>query len=221
MLSAFSRTLKWAIIMSTPDSVPIDAGLVAQLAREFWSELTSGEAGPVASTSVPEPPSLDVGDVSSDLAHCSSVDQFSNVEALGVIGQTIDVGDLVSVPGQPVSAGYPGVTPAALPSLGLPGASSAEFGQVPYYLSLGSSFGSPNVPLEDPRGGPATLAVAPGITPEVSSGVAPASVPGPLSAARRDFPILNEVVNGRKLIWLDNAATTQKPQSVIDRLSHF
>ena len=35
---------------------------------------------------------------------------------------------------------------------------------------------------------------------------------------RRDFPILQERVNGRPLIWLDNAATTQKPQSVIDRL---
>jgi cysteine desulfurase / selenocysteine lyase len=38
---------------------------------------------------------------------------------------------------------------------------------------------------------------------------------------RRDFPILQERVNGRPLIWLDNAATTQKPQSVIDRLNHF
>jgi cysteine desulfurase/selenocysteine lyase len=38
---------------------------------------------------------------------------------------------------------------------------------------------------------------------------------------RRDFPILGERVNGRPLIWLDNAATTQKPQAVIDRLSHF
>jgi cysteine desulfurase/selenocysteine lyase len=40
-------------------------------------------------------------------------------------------------------------------------------------------------------------------------------------AVRRDFPILNELVNGRPLAWLDNAATTQKPQSVIDRLSYF
>ena len=38
---------------------------------------------------------------------------------------------------------------------------------------------------------------------------------------RKDFPILNELVNGRPLIWLDNAATTQKPQSVIDRISCF
>ncbi|MGJ0426159.1 family 2A encapsulin nanocompartment cargo protein cysteine desulfurase [Methylocystis sp.] len=38
---------------------------------------------------------------------------------------------------------------------------------------------------------------------------------------KRDFPILNQSVNGRQLVWLDNAATTQKPQSVIDRLAYF
>ena len=38
---------------------------------------------------------------------------------------------------------------------------------------------------------------------------------------RRDFPILQEGVNGRQLVWLDNAATTQKPQAVIDRLNYF
>jgi cysteine desulfurase / selenocysteine lyase len=40
-------------------------------------------------------------------------------------------------------------------------------------------------------------------------------------AVRRDFPILAERVNGRPLVWLDNAATTQKPRSVIERLSRF
>ena len=42
-----------------------------------------------------------------------------------------------------------------------------------------------------------------------------------VEAVRRDFPILQERVNGRPLIWLDNAATTQKPLSVIDRLDYF
>jgi cysteine desulfurase/selenocysteine lyase len=42
-----------------------------------------------------------------------------------------------------------------------------------------------------------------------------------IGSVRRDFPILNERVNGHPLIWLDNAATTQKPQSVIDRLAYF
>lgn len=38
---------------------------------------------------------------------------------------------------------------------------------------------------------------------------------------KKDFPILQEKVNGRPLIWLDNAATTQKPRQVIDRISYF
>ncbi|MEM9673868.1 MAG: cysteine desulfurase [Bacteroidota bacterium] len=38
---------------------------------------------------------------------------------------------------------------------------------------------------------------------------------------RQDFPILHQEVNGRPLIYLDNAATTQKPQSVIDALTHY
>jgi cysteine desulfurase/selenocysteine lyase len=42
-----------------------------------------------------------------------------------------------------------------------------------------------------------------------------------VASVRRDFPILRERVNSHPLIWLDNAATTQKPQSVIDRISYF
>jgi cysteine desulfurase / selenocysteine lyase len=45
--------------------------------------------------------------------------------------------------------------------------------------------------------------------------------PFDVATVRRDFPILSERINGRPLIWLDNAATTQKPQAVIDRLAHF
>ena len=37
----------------------------------------------------------------------------------------------------------------------------------------------------------------------------------------RTFPILRQQVHGKPLAWFDNAATTQKPQSVIDAISHF
>lgn len=51
------------------------------------------------------------------------------------------------------------------------------------------------------------------------------SINGPrpldVDAIRRDFPILNQSVHGKPLVWLDNAATTQKPQSVIDALADF
>ena len=36
---------------------------------------------------------------------------------------------------------------------------------------------------------------------------------------REDFPILNELVHGRSLVYLDNAATTQKPQAVLDAIT--
>jgi cysteine desulfurase / selenocysteine lyase len=41
------------------------------------------------------------------------------------------------------------------------------------------------------------------------------------ASVRRDFPILRERVHNKELVWLDNAATTQKPRAVIERLSHF
>ncbi len=40
-------------------------------------------------------------------------------------------------------------------------------------------------------------------------------------AIKRDFPILQERAHGRPIVWLDNAATTQKPRAVIERLSYF
>lgn len=38
---------------------------------------------------------------------------------------------------------------------------------------------------------------------------------------RSQFPVLHQEVNGKPLVYLDNAATTQKPQSVIDALSQY
>jgi len=53
--------------------------------------------------------------------------------------------------------------------------------------------------------------------------IRPASATAPLDVARirADFPILQRQVNGRPLIYLDNAATTQKPRQVIDALVDF
>jgi cysteine desulfurase/selenocysteine lyase len=42
-----------------------------------------------------------------------------------------------------------------------------------------------------------------------------------ITAIRREFPILNREVKGKPLIYLDNAATAQKPQTVIDALIHY
>ena len=71
---------------------------------------------------------------------------------------------------------------------------------------------SPYYFLAEPR--------VPGIDLPPPTGAAPRVV-FDVHAVRRDFPILAERVNGRPLVWFDNAATTQKPQAVIDRLAHF
>ena len=42
-----------------------------------------------------------------------------------------------------------------------------------------------------------------------------------LSKIRKDFPILSRTVNGKPLIYFDNGATSQKPQAVIDAISHY
>ena len=42
-----------------------------------------------------------------------------------------------------------------------------------------------------------------------------------LNKIRKDFPILNEKVNGKGLVYLDNAATSQKPKEVIDSLVSY
>ncbi len=73
--------------------------------------------------------------------------------------------------------------------------------------------------LEWSRPNPKGITV-PGFDSEIPAPSAPRA-PFDVNLVRRDFPILEERVNGRQLIWLDNAATTQKPQAVIDRLEHY
>ena len=46
-------------------------------------------------------------------------------------------------------------------------------------------------------------------------------MPLDIDSLRLDFPILAQTVNGQPLVYLDNAATTQKPQAVLDALSHY
>jgi cysteine desulfurase/selenocysteine lyase len=51
----------------------------------------------------------------------------------------------------------------------------------------------------------------------------PQSIPNTFDATRvrQDFPILDQTVNGHPLVYLDNAATTQKPESVISAIADY
>src|SRR5688500_15229232 len=42
-----------------------------------------------------------------------------------------------------------------------------------------------------------------------------------VAAVRRDFPILHQTINGKPLVYLDNAASSQRPQAVIDAISRY
>ena len=59
------------------------------------------------------------------------------------------------------------------------------------------------------------------LRPELVPDLGPSARPFDPRAVKNDFPILQEEVNGRNIVWLDNGATTQKPKAVIDRLSYF
>lgn len=42
-----------------------------------------------------------------------------------------------------------------------------------------------------------------------------------VAAVRRDFPVLHQTVHGKPLVYLDNAASSQRPKAVIDAISHY
>jgi cysteine desulfurase/selenocysteine lyase len=120
----------------------------------------------------------------------------------------VSPGILGGVPGSAASGAPRVAEPAGSPATSAGEATEASF----YFLDESRSFaGTPRIPAvesterrtETPAGQPSTH---PGFD---------------IHAVRRDFPILQERVHGRPLIWLDNAATTQKPQAVIDRLAYF
>lgn len=97
------------------------------------------------------------------------------------------------------------------PTVGLRPASPSDFGRLREVAGLpqGRLDGHRPVPTDSGRDG--GLAPIDGLPAEAFD----------VTSVRADFPILTERVNGHQLIWFDNAATTQKPQAVIDRLAHF
>ncbi|MDQ8201631.1 cysteine desulfurase [Pelagicoccus sp. SDUM812003] len=51
--------------------------------------------------------------------------------------------------------------------------------------------------------------------------ITPPAIPDALQSVRSDFPILQRQVHGKPLVYLDNAASTQKPQQVIDAITRY
>lgn len=123
-------------------------------------------------------------------------------------------------------SGAPQSGASASPSL-VPASSNAvqrvEDGSTFYFLNEAHKFARISLPPGDllPAPGVALPQSAPRVTQPITTGAPSLHQPFSVEAIRRDFPILQERVNGHPLVWLDNAATTQKPQSVIDRIAYF
>jgi cysteine desulfurase / selenocysteine lyase len=134
-------------------------------------------------------------------------------------------------------AGLP-TSGAALPASGaaLPGSGSAlppsgavvpanASSSAPYYYTGNApSYYDATTP-DFPRAVPSAPSTTqlPSLQPgsDVTAGAPIAQRGFEISRVRADFPILHQYVNGRPLVWLDNAATTQKPNAVIERIAHF
>lgn len=122
-----------------------------------------------------------------------------------------------------------GIVPTA-PGV-LAGSPAGVVGVAPRGSAPGWPGSAPTVPQLDWHGTPVPAAGGDEANYAFLSHRVPAAEPAPtvpdsheifdVNAVRADFPILRETVNGKPLIWFDNAATTQKPQAVIDRLSYF
>ncbi|HNZ57060.1 MAG TPA: family 2A encapsulin nanocompartment cargo protein cysteine desulfurase [Methylophilaceae bacterium] len=143
-----------------------------------------------------------------------------------------------------VASGVPNLTPADVVNTGyanqLPVSGIVDIGQLlggiddPYQAELNQLLGGLGSQSGISSAGSSQTTSQAGTAPYYFLQDSPhqqdAAVAGPVASAhpafdanlvRKDFPILRELVNGRPLIWFDNAATTQKPQAVIDRISYF
>ncbi len=142
----------------------------------------------------------------------------------------------------PSSVGGAGISPSAVnqgnsvdlndPQTSLPDPHFAGTGHVP--SSVAGSGASPSAAAyRGPRQREQTAGWEPGFyfideqnpfrksrESQAVHGALPAP-PFDVNQVRRDFPILHQHVNGHPLVWLDNAATTQKPHAVIQRIAQY
>jgi cysteine desulfurase / selenocysteine lyase len=113
-----------------------------------------------------------------------------------------------SIPGSP--APFPGVVELPSTAQGMDGALPRLFGDAEPSASVSAAPGTPGYYF---------------LTPTLATRSSPGSSFSrrifDVRDIRRDFPILQERVHGKPLVWLDNAATTQKPRAVIQRLVHY
>ena len=169
------------------------------------------ETRPSAEASHYQPPLVGGHPVPPDVPGYQPPDVLSNLHR-----SASTPGRLAALAVQAPALSIPGLPSAATAAI-LAVASSHELDR-PLDLPGVSSVGAPSFYFIDER---------PAATGWMRACDSPVAVPVDaypafqVEAVRRDFPVLQERIHGRQLVWLDNGATTQKPQVVIDRLAYF
>jgi len=233
-LAALASQLFAAGIRPGPDTPPQAAPVAPRGSVPDATAVTSAGSTAAGGAQTPVPPAVPQGDV--------YVPAPTSYAPEGV-PQTVPVAPRRNAPDLTAGPSAAYTVQSALDPFAVP--SSAIVPTIPGVLA-----GAPPAAPIAPRGGtPGWLPEAPTVgdlgwsdAPPAPSGdeanyyfTAPAVVTEPepvpvlpdehevfdVNAVRADFPILRETVNGKPLIWFDNAATTQKPQAVIDRLAYF
>jgi len=229
---------------SAPPSAPIAAPYFTERENAVSPASEASYPSLVGLFSFPALTETDLGAIPASLTDATPrrPDAFASAAPPAIPGSTAYFLDADSASGKTAS---PLATSASLPSLdqafsfpGVPGAQSVPGTGVPTVPSSPPS--TPPTGPELRESGPAT----PGTSGYARDGgvTATAAESGPERfefnpqlvpqiglakrqfdphVIKRDFPILQERINGHPLIWLDNAATTQKPNAVIDRISSF
>lgn len=224
----------WADAVPMSPAAPaalISAELIAQMANELYSEMPNSRAAVAGSENAP------AAALRGDEAPLATVTAATPATP-GADGAPTPDGVFPTIPDlglARVSADPTAPTSGRIPSVG-----EGEFlGNIPFELGFpalfdaGTATGSQNegelleavLQLSPGNGAPSPTATGahfyflpvlemPTVTPE-PHGVFD------VQTVRRDFPALHQQVHGKPLIWLDNAATTQKPQCVIDTLAHY
>ena len=234
-----------ALPASGADDPGVLASAIERLAGELFgglprARMPAAPAAPAASAFAPAPAAVSVP-VAPEIAPLASTGSLPVSPGIApAFVPSVPAASVAGTPGDPAAA-----LPATPPGLSAGAASSslpfpASIGSLsvfdviqlpmldaippvdaaPYFLPSADAVG-----LETDRGGLRELGTLGALPYELDAQPAPIRNLGGSAfdpyAIRRDFPILEERVHGKRLVWLDNAATTQKPRQVIDRLSYF
>jgi cysteine desulfurase/selenocysteine lyase len=220
-----------------PSAFNVGGGGLAATAPEHPPTPGVLQSFPVASAPLPKESDLrTVPAAFSSLTGLPPLALVRTPDGSGASPYFLDIAGLGAAAPAAQSSAYPPSPSASAP----PAPSGAPFASAP---SVPSS--APFAPAALPFDATSTVLsenAAPGLPGDVPATGAPASTPGletfevrpdlvpklggsrgifDAASIQKDFPILGERVHGRPLVWLDNAATTQKPRAVIDRLTYY